>query len=264
VKGLTREVLIEAGLKLLDEVGLDGLTVRRLAAELGVQSPALYWHIRTKQELLDGMANEIILRAGMGPPRADESWQEWLARRARSYRASLLASRDGARVVSGAVRGGDSVQHFERELAAMVERGFTPLQALRTITALSHYINGHVLQEQAVTAAAAATSAVAAPSAAATSVAAAPGASATVAAPDTVAAPGAAVAAGTVAVPGSAAAPGTSATTAAPAAGQAELPHLSGLPTLAEALRSGSPIGDDVFEHGLMTFIKGTEALIGS
>lgn len=150
MKGLTRDVLIEAGLRLLDEVGLDGLTVRRLAADLGVRSPALYWHIRTKQELLDGMANAIILRAGMGPPRDDETWQAWLTRRARAYRRSLLASRDGARVVSAAVRGGDATRHFEEELAALVERGFTPLRALRTITALSHYINGHVLQEQAV------------------------------------------------------------------------------------------------------------------
>ena len=199
MKGLTRAVLIEAGLKLLDEVGLDGLTVRRLATELGVQSPALYWHIRTKQELLDGMANAIILRAGMGPPRPGESWQEWLARRARSYRASLLASRDGARVVSAAVRGGDAVRHFEQELAAMVERGFTPVQALRTITALSHYINGHVLQEQAVVA----------------------------------------------------------------AAGSGDHPELSELPTLAAAVRSGSPIGDEVFEYGLMILIKGTESVIG-
>jgi TetR/AcrR family tetracycline transcriptional repressor len=198
VKGLTRDVLIEAGLKLLDEVGLDGLTVRKLAAELGVQSPALYWHIRTKQELLDGMANAIIVRAGMGPPRPDESWQEWLARRGRSYRASLLASRDGARVVSAAVRSGDAIQHFERELAAMVERGFTPLQALRTITALSHYITGHVLQEQA----------------------------------------------------------------AAAAADRNEPPDLAELPTLAAALGSGSPVGDEVFEHGLAVLIKGTEALL--
>ncbi|MEU8609721.1 TetR/AcrR family transcriptional regulator C-terminal domain-containing protein [Actinoplanes sp. NPDC048791] len=199
MKGLTREVLIEAGLKLLDEVGLEGLTVRRLAAELGVQSPALYWHIRTKQELLDGMANAIIVRAGMGPPRPGEPWQEWLARRARSYRASLLASRDGARVVSGAVRSGDSVRHFEQELAAMVERGFTPVQALRTITALSHYINGHVLQEQAV---------------------------------------------------------------ASTMAERGEHPDLSELPTLAAALRSGSPIGDEVFEYGLATLIKGTESVL--
>lgn len=200
MKGLTRDVLIEAGLRLLDEVGLDGLTVRKLAAELGVQSPALYWHIRTKQELLDGMANEIIVRAGMGPPRPGEPWQEWLARRARSYRASLLASRDGARVVSRAVRGGDSVRRFEQELAAMVERGFTPAQALRTITVLSHYINGLVLQEQAVS---------------------------------------------------------------ATAADRAERPDLTDLPTLAVALRSGSPIGDEAFEHGLATLIKGTESLLG-
>jgi len=199
VKGLTREVLIGAGLKLLDEVGLDGLTVRRLASELGVQSPALYWHIRTKQELLDGMANAIILRAGMGPPHPGETWQEWLARRARSYRASLLASRDGARVVSAAVRGGDAVQHFERELAAMVGRGFTPVQALRTITTLSHYITGHVLQEQA----------------------------------------------------------------AAAATERGERPDLTELPTLAAALRSGSPIGDEVFEYGLATLIRGTESLVG-
>ena len=201
MKGLTRDVLIEAGLKLLDETGLDGLTVRRLATELGVRSPALYWHIRTKQELLDGMANAIIVRAGMGPPRPGEAWQEWLARRARSYRSSLLASRDGARVVSGAVRGGDSVEHFEQELAAMVERGFTPLLALRTITALSHYVNGHVLQEQAVS---------------------------------------------------------------ATAADRGERPDLSALPTLAAALRAGSPLGDEVFEHGLSTFIKGTEAVLGA
>ncbi|MFI5931453.1 TetR/AcrR family transcriptional regulator C-terminal domain-containing protein [Actinoplanes sp. NPDC051494] len=148
MKGLTREVLISTGLRLLDEVGLDGLTVRRLASELGVRSPALYWHIRTKQELLDGMADEIIVRAGMGPPADGESWPEWLRRRSRSYRRSLLASRDGARVVSSALRSGGATGHFEIELAAMVERGFTPVRALRTITVLSHYITGHVLQEQ--------------------------------------------------------------------------------------------------------------------
>ena len=197
MKGLTRDVLIQAALRLLDEVGLDGLTVRKLAAELGVQSPALYWHIRTKQELLDGMANEIILRAGMGPPRDGESWQEWLRRRARAYRQSLLASRDGARVVSAAVRGSEAVRHFEAELAAMVRLGFTPLQALRTITTLSHYINGHVLQEQAA-----------------------------------------------VELP--------------------ERPDLSALPTLAEGLRLGSPIGDEAFEYGLGVLIAGTESQLGA
>ena len=96
--GLTRQTIIQSALRLLDQVGLEGLTVRRLAAELGVQSPALYWHLRSKQELLDGMADAIIVAAGMGPPRAGESWRNWLARRARAYRGSLLAHRDFAGV----------------------------------------------------------------------------------------------------------------------------------------------------------------------
>jgi TetR/AcrR family transcriptional regulator, tetracycline repressor protein len=149
VKGLTREGIVRAALGLLDETGLDGLTVRRLAAELDVRSPALYWHFRTKQDLLDGMANEIIERAGMGPPEPGEPWEQWLRRRARAYRASLLASRDGARVVSSSARGGSAVGEFERELAAMVALGFPPRLALWTIAILGHYISGHVLQEQA-------------------------------------------------------------------------------------------------------------------
>jgi TetR/AcrR family tetracycline transcriptional repressor len=147
--GITRQALIEASLRLLDEVGLDGLTVRRLASELGVQSPALYWHLRTKQELLDGMADAIIVAAGMGPPRRGESWQQWLARRARAYRRSLLAHRDGARVVVGARRLSPStVGLFAEELSAMVGCGFSPALALRTISTISQYINGFVLQEQ--------------------------------------------------------------------------------------------------------------------
>ncbi|WP_433258475.1 TetR/AcrR family transcriptional regulator C-terminal domain-containing protein [Streptosporangium sp. CA-135522] len=148
--GLTKQVLIDTALRLLDEVGLEGLTVRRLAAELGVQSPALYWHIRTKQELLDGMADAICRAPGMGPPRDDESWQDWLLRRARAYRTTLLAQRDGARVVAHARSlSPETVALFEQELTAMVERGFTPALALHTIASLTYYVNGFVLQEQA-------------------------------------------------------------------------------------------------------------------
>src|ERR1044071_590780 len=100
--GLTRQTIIQTALRLLDQVGLEGLTVRRLAADLGVQSPALYWHLRSKQELLDAMADAITVAAGMGPPHHGESWQHWLARPARASRRSLLAHRDGARIVANA------------------------------------------------------------------------------------------------------------------------------------------------------------------
>ena len=151
MKGLTLDVLIATGLRLLDQVGLDGLTVRRLATELGVQSPALYWHVQTKQELLDGMAAAIIESAGLGPPLDDQTWQEWLSGRARAYRRAMLAHRDGARLVASARRAPQTVRRFDAELEAMVARGFTPVEALRTIAALNHYVDGSVLEEQAAT-----------------------------------------------------------------------------------------------------------------
>lgn len=146
---LTRQTLIDTALKLLPEVGLDGLTVRRLAAELGVQSPALYWHVRTKQELLDDIADGIVQAPGMGPPREGETWQHWLTRRARGYRAALLAHRDGARIVAGAQRlSPATVAMLDRELTGMVALGFTPALALHAITAVTNYVTGFVLREQ--------------------------------------------------------------------------------------------------------------------
>src|SRR5690242_1053960 len=94
--GLDRAGVAATALALLDEVGLDGLTVRRLATELGVQSPALYWHFRNKQELLDLMAQELQTSMPTSPPRSDESWPQWTARRARERRQLLLSRRDGA------------------------------------------------------------------------------------------------------------------------------------------------------------------------
>ncbi|GAA1007664.1 TetR family transcriptional regulator [Acrocarpospora pleiomorpha] len=147
-KGLARETVARAALDLLDEVGLDGLTVRRLAAQLGVKSPALYWHFRSKQELLDEMCRQL-LEPDMGGPRADESWQEWLTRRAHQYRRMLLSHRDGARLVAVSHPGMTVGRKFEAELKLLTGYGFTPAQGLDAISTVSFYTTGFVLQEQA-------------------------------------------------------------------------------------------------------------------
>lgn len=146
---LDRSTVVQAALELLKKVGLDGLTTRRLATELGVKSPALYWHFHNKQELLDAMADALVWGAGMGPPRPGETWQEWLARRVRAYRATLLAYPDSARIVTEAQQlSPATLRAFNEELQALVTLGFDPVQALRTITALTNYVNGFILQEQ--------------------------------------------------------------------------------------------------------------------
>ncbi|GAA1077016.1 TetR/AcrR family transcriptional regulator C-terminal domain-containing protein [Nocardiopsis composta] len=147
-RAVDRRTIVSAALELLEEVGLDGLTTRGLAARLQVKSPALYWHFRDKQELLDEMARAVQGRQDLGPPHEGEHWRDWLARRARERRSVLLAHRDGARLVAGAGPGPEIAAAFDRELAALVEQGFTPLRAMRAITALGAYVGGFVLEEQ--------------------------------------------------------------------------------------------------------------------
>ncbi|WP_240973833.1 TetR/AcrR family transcriptional regulator C-terminal domain-containing protein [Nonomuraea composti] len=147
-KGLARDTVVRAALELLDETGLEGLSVRRLAARLGVQNPALYWHFRNKQELLDEMARELLAH-DMGGPAEGEGWRAWLTRRAHRYRRTLLAHRDGARLVAVGNPGPEVARSFEAELRALTGLGFTPARGLHAITAISHYTLGFVLNEQA-------------------------------------------------------------------------------------------------------------------
>src|ERR1700728_411893 len=56
---LTKSAVVDQALKLADSVGLEALTIRRLATELGVTPMALYWHFRNKEELLTGLADSI-------------------------------------------------------------------------------------------------------------------------------------------------------------------------------------------------------------
>ncbi|HVT67131.1 MAG TPA: TetR family transcriptional regulator [Trebonia sp.] len=56
---LTRAAVVDRALALADESGLDGLTIRKLATDLGVTPMALYWHFRGKEELIAGLADRI-------------------------------------------------------------------------------------------------------------------------------------------------------------------------------------------------------------
>ena len=57
---LQREAVIRTALELLNDVGMEGLTTRRLAERLGVQQPALYWHFKNKRALLDALAEAML------------------------------------------------------------------------------------------------------------------------------------------------------------------------------------------------------------
>jgi len=147
---LDREVILEAALALLDEVGMDKLSTRLLAERLGVQQPALYWHFKNKRALLDAMNGEILRRAHERRlPLPDESWDTFLRENARSFRRALLARRDGARLHAGTEPDPGDLEMVEAQLAAVVSRGVPATQAMTLMIALGRYTVGCVLEEQA-------------------------------------------------------------------------------------------------------------------
>jgi AcrR family transcriptional regulator len=77
-----------AALRIVDADGLAGLSMRKLAAELGVRAPSLYGHVRSKDELLHAVANELMERVDVSRF-ATGDWQLGLRTWARSYRAAL-------------------------------------------------------------------------------------------------------------------------------------------------------------------------------
>lgn len=137
-----------AALDLLDEAGLDALTMRRLADAVGVQAGALYRHFATKQDLLTVMAERMLEGCSAPPPEGD--WSERLTVLAHRMRAALLARRDGARVYAGTHSTGANTLGFAESLVGVLrEAGFRDEDAARAVLAVVNFTVGHTLEEQA-------------------------------------------------------------------------------------------------------------------
>ena len=91
---LQREAVIRTALELLNDVGMEGLTTRRLAERLGVQQPALYWHFKNKRALLDALAEAMLtINHTHSTPRDDDDWRSFLKGNACSFRRVARLSR---------------------------------------------------------------------------------------------------------------------------------------------------------------------------
>lgn len=155
---LTRGDVVQTAVRLLDDVGLDGLTLRRLAAELGVSAPTLYWHVKDKRALLDLVAEAIVAenRPAVRPAHG-QPWWEWLSESAWAQYRALVNHRDAALVVAGNRPTETSLPAVEQVLGSLVEVGFPPAEALESILTVGHFVIGSAVEYQAEAARAAAT-----------------------------------------------------------------------------------------------------------
>ena len=145
---LQRERVVDVATALLDADGLDALTMRKLAAELGVQAGALYWHFASKQALLDAMADRFL--EGLVADLPAGSWDEQLSALAWRLREALLSHRDGARVMAGTYGAEpNTVLLGNTAIEILRAAGLTPDRAGWTAVAAMHYVLGHTIEEQA-------------------------------------------------------------------------------------------------------------------
>jgi TetR/AcrR family tetracycline transcriptional repressor len=148
-----RAPVVRAGLELLGEAGLDGLTLRAIAAKLGVQAPTLYWRFKNKQDLIDEMATQVLVdwveQSGELP--AIASWRERTLAFGRGFRAALLRYRDGARMVAGSRLTEPTLYGpMELTLRSFVEAGFELADAAACLMTVNSYVVGFTIEEQAV------------------------------------------------------------------------------------------------------------------
>jgi TetR/AcrR family tetracycline transcriptional repressor len=148
-----RAEIVRAGLELLEQGGLEGLSLRRVAQALGMHAPGLYWYIEDKQELIDLLAKAILDEAFADEhgPAHGQGWEPWLTEVAVRMRRAILAHRDGARVVAGAYlfRTHSITEVLETAVRVLEEEGFGRDMALHGAITVMRYTMGIALDDQA-------------------------------------------------------------------------------------------------------------------
>jgi TetR/AcrR family tetracycline transcriptional repressor len=145
------DAVIAKALELLDETGLDGLSMRRLADALDIKAASLYWHFANKQALLDGMADALMSGVATSAPVVGQPWQERLADVAGEMRRALLARRDGARVFAGTYVPTENVMRVgEALMAPLREAGADAKLASWGAFSVMYFLLGFVIEESGV------------------------------------------------------------------------------------------------------------------
>jgi len=150
---VNRDMVVVAGLKLLNEVGLEQLTLRVLAKELKIQAPTVYWHFKSKEELIDEMATLALSQGSrqLIPAKESADWTAWAAAFGGGLRKTLLAYRDGARMVAGSrLTNTEYMKTVERVGGKLIGEGFTVRQAVVLLSTVYNYTLSFVMEEQSV------------------------------------------------------------------------------------------------------------------
>lgn len=145
---ITRARVLDAALRLVNERGAAGLTMRALATELDIEAPSLYKHIDNKDAILDGLCELVYSQVTVGE--VGDDWQERLKEYAGAYRRALLQNRNVAPILAvRPVATEGSLALVEASLSEFVRGGVDPETGRRLLNIIGGFVVGHVLAEVA-------------------------------------------------------------------------------------------------------------------
>lgn len=146
---LSRERVLHAAVTLAARDGIESLTMRKLADELGAGAMSLYHYVPNKEELLDGMVDIVFSEIEL--PSADVDWRTAMRRRAISTREVLNRHRWAVGLMeSRRSPGPASLRVHDAVLGYLREAGFSIEMTIQAYSVLDAYIYGFALQEKSV------------------------------------------------------------------------------------------------------------------
>lgn len=156
---LSRDLIVERAIELIDRDGVTALTMRGLGQYLGVEAMSLYGHVNGREDLLEGVVDALVTQIDLRPDASlgpQDGWQGFLQWTAHSVRAvalahprifPLIATRHPAAPwLRPPLR---SLRLVEDFLDGLLARGFTPTQAVGIYRAFTSFLLGHLLLETA-------------------------------------------------------------------------------------------------------------------
>jgi AcrR family transcriptional regulator len=143
---LSRERVLETAVTLADRHGLEWLSMRKLADELGVAAMSLYYYVPNKVELIDGMID--IVFSEIEPPSLEHDWKTAMRRRANSTRQALNRHRWAVGQMEGrTTHGPANLRLHDAVLGCLRAAGFSIEMTVHAYSVQDAYIYGFALQE---------------------------------------------------------------------------------------------------------------------
>jgi AcrR family transcriptional regulator len=146
---LTQEAIVEAAIKVLDGEGLDGFSMRKVADELDTGAASLYWHVGSKDGLLDLILEEVIGEQVEEVPEPDpDRWREQLKEIARTMRRAILRHRDIVQLSIGRIPMGPNALRLSERVLAILRAGGVPDElAVQSYLLMISVVNGFTMDE---------------------------------------------------------------------------------------------------------------------